>query len=92
MLMHLLDRLWALKCMPVASMESLGVICLHLSAAYPAVYGQFPQAIPQPMSAVAPTQREGKAPSNTVIRIALSFNVASVLRFVLSFAGSFVAF
>lgn len=29
-------------------------------AAYPAVYGQFPQAIPQPMTAVAPTQREGK--------------------------------
>nr|XP_015839519.1 PREDICTED: CUGBP Elav-like family member 4 isoform X6 [Tribolium castaneum] len=27
--------------------------------AYPAVYGQFPQAIPQPMSAVAPAQREG---------------------------------
>ncbi|EGI58042.1 hypothetical protein G5I_13882 [Acromyrmex echinatior] len=27
-------------------------------AAYPAVYGQFPQAIPQPMTAVAPTQRE----------------------------------
>ncbi|XP_060525136.1 CUGBP Elav-like family member 4 isoform X2 [Cylas formicarius] len=26
--------------------------------AYPAVYGQFPQAIPQPMSAVAPAQRE----------------------------------
>lgn len=29
-------------------------------AAYPAVYSQFPQAIPQPMTAVAPTQREGK--------------------------------
>ncbi|KAJ8921787.1 hypothetical protein NQ315_008413 [Exocentrus adspersus] len=28
--------------------------------AYPAVYGQFPQAIPQPMSAVAPAQREDK--------------------------------
>ncbi|XP_018321389.1 CUGBP Elav-like family member 4 isoform X3 [Agrilus planipennis] len=27
--------------------------------AYPAVYGQIPQAIPQPMSAVVPTQREG---------------------------------
>ncbi|XP_076183396.1 CUGBP Elav-like family member bruno 3 isoform X3 [Ptiloglossa arizonensis] len=27
--------------------------------AYPAVYSQFPQAIPQPMTAVAPTQREG---------------------------------
>ncbi|XP_076759335.1 CUGBP Elav-like family member bruno 3 isoform X8 [Xylocopa sonorina] len=27
--------------------------------AYPAVYGQFPQAIPQPITAVAPTQREG---------------------------------
>lgn len=33
---------------------------LYLSSAYPAVYGQFPQAIPQPMSAVAPAQREGK--------------------------------
>lgn len=45
-------------------MESMGVICFFLSflsAAYPAVYGQFPQAIPQPMSAVAPAQREGKA-------------------------------
>lgn len=41
-------------------MESIGVICLYLSAAYPAVYGQFPQAIPQPISAVAPAQREGK--------------------------------
>lgn len=43
--------------------ESMGVICFFyvLSAAYPAVYGQFPQAIPQPMSAVAPAQREGKA-------------------------------
>lgn len=28
--------------------------------AYPAVYGQFPQAIPQPIAAVAPAQREGK--------------------------------
>nr|CAD7587720.1 unnamed protein product [Timema genevievae] len=28
-------------------------------APYPAVYGQFPQAIPQPMSTVPPTQREG---------------------------------
>ncbi|XP_048517766.1 CUGBP Elav-like family member 4 isoform X5 [Dendroctonus ponderosae] len=27
-------------------------------AAYPAVYGQFPQAIPQPVSAIAPAQRE----------------------------------
>ncbi|XP_026470083.1 CUGBP Elav-like family member 4 isoform X2 [Ctenocephalides felis] len=27
--------------------------------AYPAVYGQFAQAIPQPLSAVAPAQREG---------------------------------
>lgn len=36
-------------------------------AAYPAVYGQFPQAIPQPMTAVAPTQREGKY--NTLINV-----------------------
>ncbi|XP_050306006.1 CUGBP Elav-like family member 4 isoform X3 [Anthonomus grandis grandis] len=27
-------------------------------AAYPAIYGQFPQAIPQPVSAMAPAQRE----------------------------------
>ncbi|XP_051173597.1 CUGBP Elav-like family member 4 isoform X6 [Leptopilina boulardi] len=31
----------------------------YAGVAYPAVYGQFPQAIPQPMTAVAPTQREG---------------------------------
>ena len=37
-------------------------------AAYPAVYSQFPQAIPQPMTAaVAPTQREGKY--NTLINV-----------------------
>lgn len=30
-----------------------------LLTAYPAVYGQFPQAIPQPIAAV-PAQREGK--------------------------------
>ncbi|KYQ54089.1 CUGBP Elav-like family member 3 [Trachymyrmex zeteki] len=34
-------------------------------AAYPAVYGQFPQAIPQPMTAVAPTQREDPRPVHT---------------------------
>lgn len=38
------------------------VLCF--SAAYPTVYGQFPQAIPQPMSAVAPAQREGKERNN----------------------------
>lgn len=32
----------------------------YLNAAYPAVYGQFPQVIPQPLAAVAPSQREGK--------------------------------
>ncbi|XP_039303986.1 CUGBP Elav-like family member 4 isoform X4 [Solenopsis invicta] len=36
-------------------------------AAYPAVYGQFPQAIPQPMTAVAPTQREGPEGCNLFI-------------------------
>lgn len=41
--------------------ECIGVICLYLLAAYPAVYGQFSQTIPQPISAVAPAQREGKA-------------------------------
>ncbi|XP_026300251.1 CUGBP Elav-like family member 4 isoform X10 [Apis mellifera] len=34
---------------------------------YPAVYGQFPQAIPQPMTAVAPTQREGPEGCNLFI-------------------------
>lgn len=33
----------------------------YSNAAYPAVYGQFPQAIPQPLAAVAPSQREGKS-------------------------------
>lgn len=31
--------------------------------AYPAVYGQFPQAIPQPLAAI-PAQREGKKQLN----------------------------
>ncbi|XP_076759330.1 CUGBP Elav-like family member bruno 3 isoform X4 [Xylocopa sonorina] len=35
--------------------------------AYPAVYGQFPQAIPQPITAVAPTQREGPEGCNLFI-------------------------
>ncbi|XP_076183397.1 CUGBP Elav-like family member bruno 3 isoform X4 [Ptiloglossa arizonensis] len=35
--------------------------------AYPAVYSQFPQAIPQPMTAVAPTQREGPEGCNLFI-------------------------
>lgn len=36
----------------------------YSNAAYPAVYGQFPQAIPQPLAAVAPSQREGKLKMN----------------------------
>lgn len=32
----------------------------YLNTAYPAVYGQFPQVIPQPLATVAPSQREGK--------------------------------
>jgi hypothetical protein len=35
------------------------MIVEHYLTAYPAVYGQFPQAIPQPIAAV-PAQREGK--------------------------------
>ena len=35
------------------------LLVLRLTA-YPAVYGQFPQAIPQPMASVAASQREGK--------------------------------
>lgn len=38
---------------------SLFLTVNYLQTAYPAVYGQFPQAIPQPMAAVA-SQREGK--------------------------------
>lgn len=38
---------------------SLFLIVNYLTA-YPAVYGQFPQAIPQPLAAVASSQREGK--------------------------------
>lgn len=31
------------------------------NAAFPAIFGQFPQALPPtPLAAVAPTQREGK--------------------------------
>lgn len=36
------------------------MIVNYYLTAYPAVYGQFPQAIPQPIAAVAPPQREGK--------------------------------
>lgn len=40
--------------------RSFFLIPKYLNAAYPAVYGQFPQVIPQPLAAVAPSQREGK--------------------------------
>lgn len=36
------------------------MIVKYYLTAYPAVYGQFPQAIAQPIAAVAPAQREGK--------------------------------
>lgn len=37
------------------------MIVEYYLTAYPAVYGQFPQAIPQPIAAAIPTtQREGK--------------------------------
>lgn len=37
------------------------MIVKYYLTAYPAVYGQFPQAIPQPtIATVAPAQREGK--------------------------------
>ncbi|XP_020300029.1 CUGBP Elav-like family member 4 isoform X3 [Pseudomyrmex gracilis] len=36
-------------------------------AAYPTVYGQFPQAIPQPIPPMAPTQREGPEGCNLFI-------------------------
>lgn len=49
-----------LSCMCIVVTEWVWFCFLCLSSAYPAVYGQFPQAIPQPMSAVAPAQREGK--------------------------------
>lgn len=35
-------------------------LIVNYLTAYPAVYGQFPQALQPPLSAVAPTQREGK--------------------------------
>lgn len=38
------------------------MIVEHYLTAYPAVYGQFPQAIPQQIAAV-PAQREGKQQS-----------------------------
>lgn len=37
----------------------------HYLTAYPAVYGQFPQAIPQQIAAV-PAQREGKLLSTKI--------------------------
>lgn len=37
------------------------------NAAFPAVYGQFPQALPPPLAAVAPTQREGKQFLNVIV-------------------------
>lgn len=40
--------------------DVLCFLIVNYLTAYPAVYGQFPQAIPQPLAAVAPTQREGK--------------------------------
>ena len=33
--------------------------------AYPAVYGQYPQAIPQPIAAIPTSQREGKTQITT---------------------------
>ncbi|XP_053976160.1 CUGBP Elav-like family member 4 isoform X3 [Hylaeus anthracinus] len=39
----------------------------YTGVAYPAVYSQFPQAIPQPMTAVAHTQREGPEGCNLFI-------------------------
>lgn len=44
------------------------MIVNYYLTAYPAVYGQFPQAIPQPIAAVAPAQREGKN-KNLVFKI-----------------------
>lgn len=35
-------------------------LIVNYLTAYPAVYGQFPQAIPPQIAAVAPAQREGK--------------------------------
>lgn len=36
------------------------MIVEYYLTAYPAVYGQFPQAIPQPIAAIPTGQREGK--------------------------------
>lgn len=42
----------------VLCLTDMSVMCC--GTAYPAVYGQFPQAIAQPMAGVAASQREGK--------------------------------
>lgn len=36
------------------------MIVEYYLTAYPAVYGQYPQAIPQPIAAIPTSQREGK--------------------------------
>lgn len=47
------------------------------NAAFPAVYGQFPQALPPPLAAVAPTQREGKQFLNVhVLCLCISFFIS----------------
>lgn len=44
------------------------MIVQHYLTAYPAVYGQFTQAIP-PQIAAVPAQREGKKPKNPLTAI-----------------------
>lgn len=43
-----------------------------MHTAYPAVYGQYPQVLQQPLTAVAPSQREGKF---TVIKTKNQHNI-----------------
>lgn len=72
-------------------------LCQHYLTAYPAVYGQFPQAIPQPMTTVAPSQREGK-PWETfnctvaITRTAKSVSPKNSKKKVLSFHFNFKSF
>lgn len=41
------------------------MIVEYYLTAYPAVYGQYPQAIPQPIAAIPTSQREGKSQITT---------------------------
>jgi hypothetical protein len=50
------------------------MIVEYYLTAYPAVYGQFPQAIPQPIAAV-PAQREGKKSAESQMKSSLQMKL-----------------